>query len=100
MVIDQNNIEQKEFNNDEFTLKEILIKLMDWIFFLKSKWKVIFFAGLIGGILGLSIAWFEKPIYKATLTFAMEEDKGGSGLVLAGYWLGIGFVLAWYWLGI
>ncbi len=79
MSINQENISQANFDNDEISLKELILKMKEWFAFLKSKWKIIFLAGIIGGLIGLTIAWFEKPTYKATLTFAMEEDKGGGG---------------------
>ncbi len=80
MSTNQENQTHNNFDNDEVSLKELILKLKEWFIFLKSKWKIIFFAGVIGGFIGLTIAWFEKPTYKATLTFAMEEDKGsGSG---------------------
>jgi uncharacterized protein involved in exopolysaccharide biosynthesis len=79
MSTNQENIGQANFDNDEISLKELIIKMKVWVAFLKSKWKVIFLAGIFGGLIGLTIAWFDKPSYKATLTFAMEEEKGGSG---------------------
>jgi hypothetical protein len=84
MTIEQNNIEQDNFDNDEISLKELIIKIKEWFVYLKSKWKIIILAGAIGGLIGLTIAFFEKPTYKATLTFAMEEDKGGGGGGLSG----------------
>jgi hypothetical protein len=77
MALDNNQIE--ETNNDELSLKELIVKIKEWISFLKSKWKAIFIAGIIGSVIGLTFALFEKPTYKAILTFAMEEDKGGGG---------------------
>jgi hypothetical protein len=79
MAIEQKNIQQDHFGNDEISLKELIIKIKEWFAYLKSKWKIITIAGVIGGFIGLTIAFFEKPTYKATLTFAMEEDKGGGG---------------------
>jgi hypothetical protein len=79
MSTNQQNIVRDNFDNDEISLKELILKMKDWFTFLKSKWKTIFFSGVIGGLIGLTIAWVEKPTYKATLTFAMEEDKGGGG---------------------
>ena len=80
MGIDQNNIEENNSFNDEISLKELILKIKYWIYFLKNKWKIIAISGFIGGIIALVIAWSEKPIYKASLTFAMEEEKGGSGI--------------------
>ena len=79
MALDNNQIQNSNIDNDDISLKEILIKTIEWLSFLKSKWKTIFLVGIIGGIIGLSIALFEKPTYKAVLTFAMEEDKGSTG---------------------
>jgi hypothetical protein len=79
MAKDNNQIENSNFDNDEISLKELIIKIKEWVSFLKTKWKTIFLAGFIGALVGLTIAVFEKPTYKAVLTFAMEEDKGGSG---------------------
>jgi hypothetical protein len=79
MITNQNNIESKNIDNDEISLKDLIIKLKEWFTFLKSKWKIILLSGIIGGLIGLTIAWFEKPSYKATLTFAMEEERGAGG---------------------
>jgi uncharacterized protein involved in exopolysaccharide biosynthesis len=79
MSSNQENKTQANFDNDEISFKELILKMKEWLAFLKSNKKTIFLAGLIGGLFGLTIAWFEKPTFKATLTFAMEEDKGGSG---------------------
>jgi hypothetical protein len=79
MSINQEKLVQNSFDNDEISLKELILKMKEWFAILKSKWKTIFLAGIIGGLIGLTFAWFEKPTYKATLTFAMEEDKGSGG---------------------
>jgi uncharacterized protein involved in exopolysaccharide biosynthesis len=77
-MVDQNNTEQ--FDNDEISLKELVLKIKEWYQFLISKWKLIVLMGVIGGIIGFTYAYFQKPTYKATLTFALEEDKGGGGM--------------------
>ena len=82
MAIENNQIE--DLDKDEITLKELIINAKEWVDFIKSKWKFIFIAGAIGAIIGFAIALFEKPTYKAALTFAMEEDKGGGGGGLSG----------------
>ena len=86
MAIDNNKIENSDTDNDEISLKELIIKIKDLVVFLKSKWKIFFIAAIIGGFIGLVIASIEKPTYKAVLTFAMEDDKvsgggGGSSIV-------------------
>ena len=77
-------IEQNNFDNDEISLKELIFKTKEWYSFLLSKWKTILIAGFLGALIGITIAFFDKPIYKATLTFAMEEDKGSGGTGLSG----------------
>jgi hypothetical protein len=84
MALDNNHIENSNIDNDEISFKELIIKINEWITFLKSKWASIFIFGIIGALIGLTIAQFEKPTYKAVLTFAMEEDKGSGGGGLSG----------------
>ena len=79
MALENNQIENVNTDNDEISFKELIIKIKEWVSFLKTKKKAILTAGFIGALIGLSIALFEKPTYKAVLTFAMEEDKGGGG---------------------
>ena len=84
MALENNQINSSNIDNDEISLKELIINAKVWVDFIKSKWKSIFLVGTIGAIIGLTIALFEKPTYKAILTFAMEEDKGGGGGGLSG----------------
>jgi hypothetical protein len=84
MDLENNQIVNSNIDNDEISFKELILKTKDWVNFLLSKWKIIFLAGFIGGLIGLTISFFEKPTYKAVLTFAMEEDKGGGGGGLSG----------------
>jgi hypothetical protein len=79
MSLENNNIDNQNKNNDEISLKEAFFKVKEWYTFLKSKWKTIFIAGIIGGLIGISLVYNDKPTFKAILTFAMEEDKGGGG---------------------
>jgi uncharacterized protein involved in exopolysaccharide biosynthesis len=76
-MVDQNNSEQ--FDNDEISLKELILKIKEWYQFLLTQWKLIVLMGVIGGVIGFTYAYFQKPTYKATLTFAMEEEKTGGG---------------------
>ena len=82
MAIENNQIQNMNSDNDEISLKELIFKIKEWASFLKTKQKNIFIAVFIGALIGLTYAFFEKPTYKAVLTFAMEEDKGigGGGL--------------------
>ena len=84
MAIENNQMHNMNTDDDEISLKELALKIKEWVSFLKTKWKTIFLAGIIGALIGLTIALFEKPTYKAVLTFAMEEDKGSGGGGLSG----------------
>ena len=63
--------------NDEITLKELLEKAKEWYSYLLSQWKIIVLAGVVGAALGLAYSMSKKPIYTATLSFALEDEKGG-----------------------
>jgi len=84
MALENNQIEGSNIGNDEVSLKELILKIKEWISFLKTKQKNIIIAGIIGALIGLTIALLEKPSYKAILTFAMEEDKASMGGGLSG----------------
>lgn len=77
-------------NTDEISLKEIIQIAQAWFAYFKSKWKIIFIAGLIGGLLGLSYAVIQKRIYTANLTFAFYEkdNKGSLGSIASQFGLG------------
>jgi uncharacterized protein involved in exopolysaccharide biosynthesis len=66
-----------ETQNDEITLKELFDKAKEWYSYLLSQWKIIVFAGVVGATLGLGYSISKKPIYTATLSFALEDEKGG-----------------------
>ena len=64
---------------DEISLKELIIKLKEWFTYLLSKWMIIGLAGFIGAGIGLFYALNDKPIYTATLSFVLEDEKSGGG---------------------
>lgn len=70
-------IKHMETQNDEITLKELLEKAKEWYSYLVSQWKIIVLAGVVGAALGLAYSMSKKPIYTATLSFALEDEKGG-----------------------
>lgn len=73
-------MENTPIENDEISLRELIQKIKEWCTYLLSKWKIIVLAGIIGAGLGITYSFFKKPIYTATLTFAVEDEKGGGGL--------------------
>lgn len=71
-------ISNKKFS-DEISLKELVIKAKGIYTYLLSKWLIIFVFGVIGGGVGFAYAYFNKPIYTATTTFVLEDEKGSGG---------------------
>ncbi|MFV8346770.1 Wzz/FepE/Etk N-terminal domain-containing protein [Flavobacterium sp. ZB4P13] len=67
----------EQIPNDEISLKELLEKAKEWYAYLLSQWKIIVLAGIIGAVLGLAYSFSKKPVYTATLSFALEDEKGG-----------------------
>jgi hypothetical protein len=63
--------------SDEISLKELVEKGKEWYFYLLSQWKIIALAGLIGAVIGLAYSFSKKPVYTATLSFALEDEKSG-----------------------
>lgn len=70
---------EEQMPNDEISLKELIEKAKEWFAYLLSQWKIIVLAGVIGATFGLVYSITKKPIYTATLTFALEDAKGGGG---------------------
>jgi uncharacterized protein involved in exopolysaccharide biosynthesis len=65
--------------DDEISLKDLLLKIKEWYAYLLSKWMVIVVVSIIGAGIGLIYAIYEKPIYTATLSFVLEDEKSGGG---------------------
>ncbi|WPU95785.1 lipopolysaccharide biosynthesis protein [Mucilaginibacter sabulilitoris] len=66
-------------DNEQLSLKDLILKIGKWWQYLLSKWVTILIAGIIGGAIGLTYAYLKKPIYKAELSFALDDDKSSSG---------------------
>ncbi len=73
-------VTNKQSTKDEISLKELMDKGRVWFNYLLLQWKIIIVAGLIGAVLGLTYSILKKPIYTATLSFALEDEKSGGGL--------------------
>lgn len=69
--------ENKVTNNDEISLKDLLLKIKEWYSYLLSEWKIIVLAGIVGAALGLTYSFIKKPVYTASLSFALEDEKSG-----------------------
>lgn len=67
----------KHFSDNQFTLKEVIQNLGEWIAFFLSQWKVLLVAGLVGMALGALVSIFKKPVFHAETSFVLEEGEGG-----------------------
>lgn len=66
-------------NNAELTLREIILKISEWVHHLLSKWKVILLSAVLGATLGIVYSVISIPKYVAELTFVLEGDDRSSG---------------------
>jgi len=64
--------------DDDISFVEIYVKLKNTFAFLWSNKSKIILAGLIGGVLGVTVSFFKVPQYESKLTFITEESPGGS----------------------
>ncbi len=67
-------------NTEEISLKDIILKIQEWWRYLLSKWIIILLTGIVGGCIGLAYAYIKKPVYKAELSFALQDEKSAGGL--------------------
>lgn len=74
------NINMPAADNDEISLKELIVKIKEWVAYLKTKWKLIVAIAAVGGIIGFVYASFQKPTYKAVMTFVLDDAQGGGGM--------------------
>jgi hypothetical protein len=70
---------KEEIPSGEISLKELIEKTKEWFSYILSQSKIIILVGLLGAVLGLTYAMFKKPLYTATLSFALEDEKGTGG---------------------
>lgn len=69
-----NNI---DIDPEEISLKEIVLKLKLGYNYIISKWIIILICSILGIGVGALYSIFKKPIYTATNTFVLEDNKSG-----------------------
>ena len=69
-----------EQQNKDVSIKEIILLAKDWFTYLISNFKIILICGVLGATIGLVCAFCSKPVYVATLTFALDDEKSSSSL--------------------
>lgn len=65
---------------DEITLIDIILKIKEWMGWLKKSWWLLLLLGLIGAGIGGAWAWRTQKQYKATTIFSVQQGGGGSKL--------------------
>lgn len=65
---------------EQVSIKQIIFSIKEFFQFLLGKWKILLIAGFIGALLGLGFAYMQKVYYISSLSFALEDEKGGGGL--------------------
>lgn len=65
---------------DSISIKDMLIQIQEWIKYLTKRWVVLLLFAVLGSIIGFYYAKSKPTLYKATLSFALEDDKGSGGL--------------------
>src|SRR3954469_24135391 len=69
-------------NEEEISIKEIIVSIRQGIKFLFSRWLFILIAGIIGGAFGLWYAFNAKPEYTASLSFILSNNsQSGNGIL-------------------
>lgn len=66
-------------DSDEISLKELILKMQEWLTYLLSKWMLILSFSILGVIFGFACTYNKKLQYTASTTFVLEEDKVGGG---------------------
>jgi len=65
--------------NDGLSLKEIIKLFQEWYLYFLSKWKIIVLVAILGSGFGIAYSIIKKPVYTATLSFALEDEKSSGG---------------------
>ena len=68
------------FSPSQFTLKEVVQNLIDWVKFFGYKWKVLLVSVVLGAGLGAGYSQLKAPVFHAETSFVLEEEgMGGIG---------------------
>lgn len=77
--MEPDNIKKTSQSVKEISLKEIFLELSIWLRYLLSKWIIIVVFGILGSGVGITYAYFKKPVYSAVTTFVLEDDQSNGG---------------------
>jgi hypothetical protein len=78
-MIQKETLAEKNENN-EISVKELMLFVRDYYRYLLSRWRVIILAVLLGGLAGFTYAYLAKPNFIASTSFVLESGESGGGL--------------------
>lgn len=78
MSLDNNQKENSNIDNDEISLKELIISIKNYFKFLKSKFKIISIILVLSFFSGFIYSKMQVIEYRAVMTFILEEEKSNS----------------------
>jgi hypothetical protein len=67
------------FSPPQFTLKEVVQNLIDWVRFFRSQWGPLVLSLVVGAGLGAGYSQLKDPVFHAETSFVLEEE-GMSGI--------------------
>lgn len=71
-------------NHNMVSIYDLYIRLARACQFLITNWLIIIVSCIVGGLVGICIAWLQKPTYIAEMRFVTEDEEGGSLGMYAG----------------
>lgn len=66
-------------NQDEISIKEILLTIHDWLNYFRTKWRLLLISLLIGLLIGFSLSFKQTTKYTAILTYILEDGQSNGG---------------------
>lgn len=69
------------YEEDEITLKELILKVQEYYQEVKRNWKLVLYITIPIVLFMVGKAWLAPVTYPAKLTFMVNEDEGGGGAV-------------------
>ncbi len=66
-------------SNDEISIRELFLKIKKWIAYLQTQSRLLLLVGGLCVTVGFLYAFLQKPLYTATLSFALEDEKSSVG---------------------
>ncbi len=67
--------------DDEVSLKELILKAKAYFRYLRSQWKILLLCVLLGAGAGALYSKLKTTTYKGVVSFVLEEDSGGGGIM-------------------